>query len=94
MQEKINVDAIIESFETSKSHIRSISKISQAKLKALTADEWNARIEENQKFLNAEWKVILGLIYSFSNSFGFFLWRKCIFYDLMIRGTPKYISQK
>ena len=58
MQEKINVDALIESFETSKSHNRSVSKISQAKLKALTAEEWNARIEENQKFLATEWKVI------------------------------------
>ena len=62
MQEKINVDALIESFETSKSHIRSISKISQAKLKALTAEEWNARVEENQKFLSAEWKVIFKFI--------------------------------
>ena len=65
MQEKINVDALIESFETSKSHIRSISKLSQAKLKALTAEEWNARIEENQNFIAAEWKVILSVFYGF-----------------------------
>ena len=59
MQERINIDALIESLETPKSHIRSLSKISQTKLKEipLTAEEWNARIEENRKFLEAEWKV-------------------------------------
>ena len=60
MQERINVDALIESaLKTPKSHIRSLSKISQATLKEipLSAEEWNARIEENEKFVTAEWKV-------------------------------------
>ena len=40
------------------SKISEISSLSQAKLKALSAEEWNAKIEENRKFLETEWKVL------------------------------------
>ena len=59
MQERIDIDALIESLETPKSHLRSFSKISKAKLteNPLTAEECKASIEENQKFLKAKRKV-------------------------------------
>ena len=51
MQERIDIDALIESLETPKIH--------KTKLKenSLAVEEWNARIEESQKFLKTKRKV-------------------------------------